>query len=190
MATNVWQVQKKMSGNQKGPQKLFLQLQKGLGRTRKAKKSPGPSFLLHSCLSRGDLLNFFYLSLLWFVFVVVYSSIPNVSVTSGGGKAQRTQKHLFDEMMFGWMVETSANEEAERKQIRSVVTNSLRPHGLQSDRLLWGFPRQECWSGLPFPSPRDLPDPGIEPWSRALQADSLPGEPPGSLTHVFSLYVL
>ena len=42
-----------------------------------------------------------------------------------------------------------------------------------------GFCRQECWSGLPFPSPRDLPDPGIEPRSPALQADALPSEPPG-----------
>ena len=42
-----------------------------------------------------------------------------------------------------------------------------------------GFPRQEYWSGLPFPSPGDLPDPGIEPMSPALQADSLPSEPPG-----------
>ena len=38
-----------------------------------------------------------------------------------------------------------------------------------------GFSRQEYWSGLPFPSPGDLPDPGIEPGSPALQADSLPG---------------
>ena len=38
------------------------------------------------------------------------------------------------------------------------------------------FPRQEYWSGLPFPSPGDLPDPGIEPSSHALQADSLPSE--------------
>ena len=41
------------------------------------------------------------------------------------------------------------------------------------------FPRQEFWSGLPFPSPGDLPDPGIERWSPALQADSLPTKPPG-----------
>jgi len=40
-----------------------------------------------------------------------------------------------------------------------------------------GFSRQEYWSGLPFPSPGDLPDPGIEPGSPALQADSLPGKP-------------
>ena len=42
-----------------------------------------------------------------------------------------------------------------------------------------GFSRQEYWSGVPFPSPGDLPDPGIEPRSPTLQADSLPSEPPG-----------
>ena len=42
-----------------------------------------------------------------------------------------------------------------------------------------GFSRQEYWSGLPFPSPGDLPDPGIEPRSPALQKDSLPAEPQG-----------
>ena len=41
------------------------------------------------------------------------------------------------------------------------------------------FSRQEYWSGLPFPSPGGLLDLGTEPWSPALQADSLPTEPPG-----------
>ena len=41
------------------------------------------------------------------------------------------------------------------------------------------FSRQEYWSGLPFPSPGDLPDPGIEPRSPSLQADTLLSEPPG-----------
>ena len=40
--------------------------------------------------------------------------------------------------------------------------------------LLMGFPRQEDWSGLPFPFPRDLPDPVVKPASFAGQADSLP----------------
>ena len=44
-----------------------------------------------------------------------------------------------------------------------------------------GFSRQECWSGLLFPSPGDFPYPGIEPGSPALQADALPSEPPGKL---------
>ena len=41
------------------------------------------------------------------------------------------------------------------------------------------FSRQEYWSGLPFPSPEDLPHPGIEPTSPALEADSLPSKPLG-----------
>ena len=45
--------------------------------------------------------------------------------------------------------------------------------------LSMGFSRQEYWRGLPFPSPGDLPDPGIEPRSPALQADALTSEPPG-----------
>ena len=44
-----------------------------------------------------------------------------------------------------------------------------------------GFSRQEYWSGLPFPSPGDLPNPGIEPGSPTLRADTLPSEPPGKL---------
>ena len=42
-----------------------------------------------------------------------------------------------------------------------------------------GFSRQEYWSGLPFPSPGDLPGPGIKPRSPALQVDTLTSEPPG-----------
>ena len=45
--------------------------------------------------------------------------------------------------------------------------------------LSMGFLRQEYWSGLPFPPPEDLPDPGIKPRSPALQVDSLPAEPQG-----------
>ena len=44
-----------------------------------------------------------------------------------------------------------------------------------------GFSRQEYWSGLPFPSPGDLSDPGIEPGSPTLQANPLLSEPPGNL---------
>ena len=65
---------------------------------------------------------------------------------------------------------------------RSVVSASLRPHELYPHGqapLSVGFSRQEHWSGLPCPPPGDLPHPGIEPGSPALQADSLPSEPPG-----------
>ena len=47
-----------------------------------------------------------------------------------------------------------------------------------------GFPRQEYWSGLPCPPPGDLPDPGIEPRSPALQADSLSSEPQCHWVHI------
>ena len=58
---------------------------------------------------------------------------------------------------------------------------TLRSHGLQPARFLcpWGFSRQEYWSGLPFPPPGDFPNPGIQPRSPTLQADSLLSEPPG-----------
>ena len=46
------------------------------------------------------------------------------------------------------------------------------------------FPRQEYWSGVPFPSPWDLPHSGIELRSPALQADSLPSELPGKPLHI------
>ena len=63
----------------------------------------------------------------------------------------------------------------------SVVFYSLRFHGVWPARLLWPLcsSRQEYWSGLAFPSSGDLPDPGIKPGSPALQAHSLPSEPPG-----------
>ena len=49
--------------------------------------------------------------------------------------------------------------------------------------LSMGFSSQEYWSGLPFPSPGDLPDPGIHPMSPALQADSLRSETPGKILY-------
>ena len=48
------------------------------------------------------------------------------------------------------------------------------------------FSRQEYWSGLPFLSPEDLPNTGIEPWSPEFQVDFLPSEPPGKPDHEMS----
>ena len=50
-----------------------------------------------------------------------------------------------------------------------------------------GFSREEYWNGFPFPSPGDLPDPGIEPGSTALHVDSLPSELTGKPTACYSL---
>ena len=54
-----------------------------------------------------------------------------------------------------------------------------------------GFSREGYWSGLPFPSQEICPDPAFEPWSPALQADSLPSEPPRKLfsSHVYGLFL-
>ena len=71
-----------------------------------------------------------------------------------------------------------------------IVVIAVLSHSVRSDSVTpWtaarqaplskGFSRQEHWSGEPFPSPGDLPNPGIEPRSPTLQADSLPFEPPG-----------
>ena len=58
----------------------------------------------------------------------------------------------------------------------SVMSNSFVTIWIVARQapLFVGFPRQRHWSGLPFPSPGDLPDPGIEPTSPALRVNSLP----------------
>ena len=60
--------------------------------------------------------------------------------------------------------------------VTSVMSNSLRSHGLQPARLLYprGLSRQEYWRGLPCPPPGDLPDPGAEPAPPAPQREALP----------------
>ena len=52
-----------------------------------------------------------------------------------------------------------------------------------------GFSRQGYWSGLPFPSLGDLPDPGIEPGSPALQADALISEPPEKPVYTLCVHI-
>ena len=65
------------------------------------------------------------------------------------------------------------------KVTQSCPTCFVTPWTVACQALLpMGFSRQEYWSGLPFPSPGDLPNPGIEPRSPALQEVSLPSEPP------------
>ena len=66
--------------------------------------------------------------------------------------------------------------------LSGLVAQSFRPFATPRATagqapLSMGFSRQEYWSGLPSPSPGDLPDPGMEPGSPTLQADYLPSEP-------------
>ena len=69
----------------------------------------------------------------------------------------------------------------DRSEVKSLshVRLFATPWTVAYQALSMGFSRQEYWSELPFRSPEDLPDPGIEPRSPALQADALPSEPPG-----------
>ena len=70
------------------------------------------------------------------------------------------------------------------KWSRSVVSHSVSPWTIAHRAPpSMEFSRQEYWSGLPFPSPGGLPDPGIEPRSPSLQANTLPSEPPGKYPH-------
>ena len=64
-----------------------------------------------------------------------------------------------------------------------VAQSCLTPHNPMDynlpDSCVQGILKEEYWSGFPFPSPGDLPDPGIKLRSPTLQADSLPSGPPG-----------
>ena len=78
-------------------------------------------------------------------------------------------------------MKSSGPEEALKIKVKSLshVQLPATPWAVAHQApLSMGFSRQEHWSGLPFTSPGDLPDPGSEPWSPALQADSLPSELP------------
>ena len=68
---------------------------------------------------------------------------------------------------------------AQSIQSRPTLCDPVDRHIAHQAPLSMGFHRKEYWSGLPFPSPRDLPNPGIKPVSPALQADSLPTKLPG-----------
>ena len=74
---------------------------------------------------------------------------------------------------FGW---ESMKVLVAQSRVQLFVTPRTAAHQAP---LSMGLSRQEYWSGLPFPSPRDLPDPGSESQSPALQTDSLPSDPPG-----------
>ena len=77
------------------------------------------------------------------------------------------------------MVSDSFREVKSLSHVRLFVTPWTVAYQAPSMR----FSRQEYWSELPFPSPEDLPDPGIEPGSPELQVDSLPCKPAGKPTY-------
>ena len=78
------------------------------------------------------------------------------------------------QILFSWVIK-SLRTVTEATKLRRFLLGKKAYQAPPS----MGFSRQECWSGLPFPSPGDLPNPGIKPRSPALQADALPSEPRG-----------
>ena len=92
--------------------------------------------------------------------------------------------HLLYYFAPGYIVKLKVNQWS-----CSVMSNSAIPWTVayQAPSSM-EFSRQEYWSGLPFPSPGDLPDPGIEPRSPALQTDALPSEPPGKPSWIHKSY--
>ena len=77
------------------------------------------------------------------------------------------------------IISSTLHESHKVKSLSCVRLFAIPWTGVYQASLSMGFSMQEYWSGLPFPSPGDLPDPGMEPRSPALQADALPCEPPG-----------
>ena len=78
----------------------------------------------------------------------------------------------------------------ERTWSCSALSNSATPWTVAYQALQsMGFSRQEYWSGLPFHSPGDLPNPGIEPKSPTLQADALPTEPPKACFYYHNIFL-
>ena len=92
-------------------------------------------------------------------------------------KVQLVKAMVFPVVMYG--CETWTIEKAEVKLLNCVQLFGIPWTVAHQAPPSMGFSRQAYWSGLPFPSPGNLPDPGIKPRSPTLQADALTSEPPG-----------
>ena len=103
-------------------------------------------------------------------------SLTQCSVGMGGEEKGKERNKLFSKYDRRW-----ARTLCCAVLSRSAVSHSAIPWTVACQApLCMGFSSQKYWSRLPFPSPGDLPDPGTEHVSPALQADSLPFRPPGS----------
>ena len=104
---------------------------------------------------------------------------PNLSFDSSNDIVEHIQKFNFcsqPSLYFFKGSEVTWSKVKSLSRVRLFVTLWIVAHQAP---LSMGFSRQEYWSGLPFPSPGDLPDPGIETGSPTLQAHALLPEPPG-----------
>src|SRR5574340_500743 len=76
-------------------------------------------------------------------------------------------------------ISTAQNHSNPKSRVTQSCLTLCNPMDNSPPESSWGFSRQEYWGGLSCPPPGDLPNPGIEPRSPALQVDYLPSEPPG-----------
>ena len=113
----------------------------------------------------------------WYLFLLVcYFSNPQKNANCGNRGLVCLIHHCnrFVEWSSAWHL---------KEKLKVLVTQSSQTVNPRTTAhqapLSMGFPRQEHWSGLPFPSPGNLPNPGIKPRSLTLHADSLLSEPPG-----------
>ena len=104
-----------------------------------------------------------------------------------GGWVEGVMSCRRDRLKQGWVKGEWVREAASATVLsRSVLADSATPWIVACQTpLFMGFSRQEYWSGLPCHPPGDPPNPAVEPRSPALQADSLPSEPPGKPSQRF-----
>ena len=121
-----------------------------------------------------------FLNILWYSFHISIWGIPSCMCVSTcmhacrGGGGEGSVLHVIHSTG-GYLYNSESH---------SVLSDSLWPHGLTIQSM--EFSRPEYWSGLPFPSPEDFPNQGIEPRSPTLQADSLQPVPPGKPIYTIS----
>ena len=113
------------------------------------------------------------------IWTVVHGDSPGkkwVAIPSSRGSYQSrgwTQvSYIAGRFFTSWATRKAPLHYASANESRSAVSDSLKFHG-KGLLFPWEFSRQEYWSGLPFPSPGNLPNPGMEARSPALQADSI-----------------
>ena len=99
-----------------------------------------------------------------------------ISLNSDQEEKRNKEQVGFNNTLIGWQISKYICSYNKHEWIKG---SKLKHSRLNKETENLEFSRPEYWSGWPFPSPRDLPDPGIEPGSPELQADSLPAELPG-----------
>ena len=116
---------------------------------------------------------------------VLNNKQPMTFMSMGGNLSHRAAKVSFKNQKLVWFLITGRINFKFTKTYQACLLLWPQPvvipwTAAHQAPLSMEFPRQEYWSGLPFPFPRDLPGAGIEPGSPTLQVDSLLSEPPAS----------